>query len=131
MKPRSRDNLSALFTSSFTLAVTVLLGQSLQAASATWNGTTDALWAMTTNWSASPVPGVGDTATFNNAGNGNVGITVGTISLSNITFDTAAAAAYTLGSGTITFANGNTTAVTMNSTVAANQIINTNLTLGT
>ena len=76
-----------------------------RAVSGTWNGTTDALWSTTTNWSTSPVPGVGNTATFNNAGNGNVGITVGTISLSNITFDTASAAAYTLGSGTITFAD--------------------------
>ena len=78
---------------------------------------------------------MGDTATFNNAGNGNTTITVGTISLSNITFDTASVAVYTLGAtpgaGTITFADGTTTAVTMNSTVTANEIINANLTLGT
>ena len=105
------------------------------AVSGSWNGTSDAIWANTANWSATPVPGVGDTATFNNAGNLNTTITTGSISLSNITFNTANAAAYTLGAtpgaGTITFADGTTTAVTMNSTVAAPQIINANLTLGT
>ena len=103
------------------------------AVSATWNGTTDALWATTTNWSASPVPGTGNTATFNNAGNGNTTITVGTISLSNITFDTINVAAYMLGTGadTITFADGTTTAVNMNSAVTANETINANITLGT
>ena len=104
---------------------------SAMAVNATWNGATDSLWATTTNWSASPVPGVGDTATFNNAGNGRTTITVGTISLTTALFDTASAAAYTLGGGTITFANGATTAVSVTSSVTTNQTINANLTLGT
>jgi fibronectin-binding autotransporter adhesin len=125
---RSRFNTAAA-----ALAAVLLATPSANAASATWNGTTDSLWSTTTNWSASPVPGVTNTATFNNAGNGNTSITVGTISLTNITFDTASAAAYTLGTGadTINFATGTTTAVTMNSTVAQNETINANLILGT
>ncbi len=120
---------SSLFLQSFTVAVAaLLLGPSVQAARATWTGTTDTAWSTVGNWSGATIPGAGHTATFNNAGNGNVGITVGTISLTNITFDTAAAA-YTLGSGTITFANSTTTAVTMNS--LANQTLNANLILGT
>lgn len=101
------------------------------AANATWNGTTDTLWATSGNWSTAPVPGVGDIATFNNAGNGNTTLTVGTISLSQVLFNTSSAAAYTLGSGTIAFADGTTTAVLMNSTVTANQTISAQLTLGT
>ena len=99
------------------------------AGNATWSGATDGLWLTATNWSGSLIPGVGNTATFN-AASGNTTITVGTISLANITFDTSSAAAYTLGAGTITFGNGTTTAVNMNSTVTNNEIINANLTLG-
>jgi len=109
-----------------------LMTQSANAANAVWNGTTDATWSTPTNWSA-PVPGVGDTAFFSNAGNGNVVIDVGTISLTTINFDNAAVAAYTLGDGTdsITFADGTTTGVTMSATVNNNQVVNANLTLGT
>jgi len=113
------------------LIAALVLPNAAQATSATWNGTTNALWSTTGNWSTSPVPGVGDTATFNNAGNGNTTLTVGTISLNQVLFNTSSAAAYTLGSGTITFADGTTTAVLMNSTVTANETISANLTLGT
>ena len=70
---------------------------SAQAANRTWNGTNDSFWANGANWSGG-APGTGDTATFNNAGNGNTtiglggGVTVGTV-----VFDTANAAAYTVG----------------------------------
>ena len=123
---------SRLNTAGAALAAALLATPAAHAASATWNGTTNSLWSTAGNWSAA-TPGVGNTATFKNAGNGNTAITVGTISLSNITFDTASAAAYTLGTGadTITLANGTTTAVTMNSTVVQNETINANLTLGT
>ncbi len=113
------------------LIAALVLPNAAQAASATWNGTTNALWSTAGNWNTSPVPGVGDTATFNNAGNSNTTLTVGTISLSQVLFNTSSAAAYTLGSGTITFADGTTTAVLMNSTVTANETISANLTLGT
>ena len=132
MKPRILSAARISFPLAAALAA-MLASQTARAASATWNGTTGLLWSTSTNWSGSPVtvPGVGDTATFSNAGNGNVGITVGTISLSQVLFDTASAAAYTLGSGTITFANATTTAVNMTGSVTANEIINANLTLGT
>lgn len=108
-----------------------VLPQAARAASATWNGAADALWSTTGNWSTSPVPGAGDVATFNNAGNGNTSITVGAISLGQVLFDTSGAAAYTLGGGTLAFADGTTTAVLMNGSVTANQSITANLTLGT
>jgi len=125
--------LRSRFNTAAALAAVLLATPAANAANASWNGTTNATWSTTTNWSASPVPGAGNTATFNNAGNGNTAITVGAISLTNITFDTAGAAAYTLGTGadTINFATGTTTAVTMNSTVAQNETINANLILGT
>lgn len=61
--------------------------QPARAASATWNGGSDTLWATPGNWSASPVPGSGDTATFNHAGGstGTVKLTksgAGTLALS-------------------------------------------------
>jgi len=113
------------------LIATLALSNAVQATSATWNGASDTLWSTTGNWSTSPVPGGGDTATFNGAGNGNTTLTVGTISLGQVLFSTSSAAAYTLGSGTITFADGTTTAVLMNSTVTANETISANLALGT
>ena len=120
-----------IYLASLAFMAVLILPQAARAASATWNGTTDALWSTDGNWSTTPVPGIGDTATFNNAGNSNTALTVGTISLSQVLFNTSSAAAYTLGSGTITFADGTTTAVLMNSTVTANEAITANLTLGT
>lgn len=70
----------------FKIALVVLTGvliaaligpQTASAANATWNGTIDAAWVTDTNWSATPVPGAGNTATFNNAGNSNVVIDLG------------------------------------------------------
>src|SRR5688500_18320982 len=51
----------------------------LLATSDSWDGSTDALWSTTTNWLTDPavVPGTGDTATFNGAGNGNTTIDLG------------------------------------------------------
>lgn len=72
------------------------------AANATWNGTTSTSWSTVGNWSASPVPGLTDTATFNNPGNGNKVISLGTgVQINNIIFDTANATAYTIGSGAV------------------------------
>jgi hypothetical protein len=71
----------------------------LQAASGSWTGITDATWAGA-NWSASPVPGTGDTATFNGTGNGNTTIDLGGgVTIANILFNTGGAAAYTIGTG--------------------------------
>ena len=131
----SRNTMSLLG-----LLVAAMLGLALatpaQADSATWNGTTDALWATTTNWAGPPaaVPGTGNTATFDNAGNANTTLDLGTgVTINTILFDTAGAAAYIIGSGavgsqTLTLDNGG--AITINSTVANNQTINAAVVLG-
>lgn len=104
-----------------------------QATSATWNGTTDGNWATPTNWSATPVPGTGNTATFNNAGNGQTTLSLGAgVTIGTILFDTANAAPYTIGSAgsqTLTIDNGG--AVTMNASVAASELFNSAVVLGT
>lgn len=110
------------------------------ATSDTWDGSDSALWSASNNWLTNPaaVPGTGDTATFSldtatiNARtiiDLGAGVTVG-----GLIFDTASAAAYTIGSGgagaqTLTL-NGSTI-VAMNAAVAANQLFNANVRLGT
>lgn len=114
----------------FAGALAVLSHHAVYAASATWDGSDDVLWANAANWSASPVPGTGDTATFNTA-TPNQTIDVGTIGIRSIAF-AGNAGAYTLGpsvgAGTITL--DNLGSITMANTVAADQLINANLVLG-
>ena len=115
----------------------LLASPSAQAAAgnSTWNGTTDALWATVTNWASSTLPGTGNTATFNNAGNANTTLDLGAgVTISAVTFDTAAAAGYTIGSGAVggqTLILNNGGAITMNPSVVNNQLVNAALTLGT
>jgi fibronectin-binding autotransporter adhesin len=107
------------------------------AMSGTWTGGTDSTWAGA-NWSASPVPSTGDTATFN-ASSGTVNsrttIDLGAgVTINTVLFDSANAAAYTVGAGavnsqTLTLNNGG--AVTMNSSVANNELFNAAIVLGT
>jgi autotransporter-associated beta strand protein len=106
------------------------------ATSDTWSGTNSAVWSDSGNWSGGSVPGAGNTATFNGAGNGNTTIDLGAgVTLGTLLFDTSSAAAYTIGSGAVgsqtltlgTLAGG----VQMNSTVTQNQLINANLALST
>ena len=76
----------------------------VQAANANWTGGgTDALWANTANWSASPVPGTGNTATFDAAaGAGGAVIDLGAgVTVNTITFASSSVAAYTIGAGTV------------------------------
>jgi len=121
------------------VAVALLLPgvQSAKATSATWNGTTDGTWATSGNWSGSPatVPGTGDTATFNGAGNGNRTLNLGAgVTISTVLFDTASAGAYTIGSGAVgnqTLILNNSGTIALSSTVTNNQLFNANLTLGT
>lgn len=105
------------------------------AASASWTGSTDSLWSTTTNWTVSPVPGPGDTATFDSAGNANTTVNLGSgVTLRSVVFDTANAAAYTIGSGTVgsqTLTLEDTGSILMNATVAATETINSNVVLGT
>ncbi|MEO7099487.1 MAG: autotransporter-associated beta strand repeat-containing protein [Luteolibacter sp.] len=122
-----------------TVASLSLLGSfSAFATSDAWDGSTSALWSLNTNWATDPVavPGTSDTATFNNAGNGNTIIDLGAgVTIGTIIFDTSSAAAYTLGTGAAgsqtltlgTLAGG----IQMNSGVAANELINANLALST
>ena len=105
-------------------------------ASAAWTGATNAFWITSTNWSPPTVPGLGDTATFNGAGNGNTTIDLGffPVTINTIVFDTASAAAYSIGdrpigSQTLTLNDGG--AITVNSTVTNRERVSANVILGT
>jgi autotransporter-associated beta strand protein len=105
------------------------------AASDSWDGSTDATWATATNWLTDvSAPGAGESATFNAAGNGNTTIDLGAgVTVGALVFDTASAAAYTIGSGAAgsqTLTLGTTgNAIAMNLGVANNQTVNSNLAL--
>ncbi|MCW1885441.1 autotransporter-associated beta strand repeat-containing protein [Luteolibacter flavescens] len=107
------------------------------AVSATWTGATDATWATAANWSASPVPGsaTNEVATFATAGGADDVINLGSgVTVRSILFDTAAAAPYVIGSGAVgsqTLTIEGAGGITVNATVAANQVVNANLNLGT
>src|ERR1017187_508961 len=117
------------------LVVALVGSTTSHAASATWNGITDATWSNNTNWSTSPAPGFGDTATFSNAGNNNTNIDLALgVTISNIVVDTSSAAAYTIGIGaagsqtlTLQISGG----ITVNSTVTKPQLVNASVSLGT
>ena len=105
-------------------------------ANATWTGAVSNVWSVAGNWTAGGPPGTGNTATFNGAGNGNttISMSTGTITVNTILFDTASAAAYTIGSGGVgaeTFNLNDSGAITVNSTVTNNQLVNADITLGT
>ncbi len=104
------------------------------AANATWNGMTDGTWATDANWSAL-APVTGNTATFNNAGNGNTTLDLGGgVTVKTVLFDTVNAASYTIGTGgagSQTLTLNDTGAITVNSTVTNDQTVSANLTLGT
>ena len=130
---------SGVMTLSFLISVAaamLLPAQPSLAANATWNGTTDALWSTSTNWSAIPVPGTGDTATFNNAGGAVDTIDLGGgVTVNSILFDTTNVAPYTIGAGvvsaqTLTLNNGG--GVTIGATNNSySQLISAAVVLGT
>ena len=100
------------------------------AASGTWNGTQDALWTNSANWSASPYPAGSETATFGNAGNGNTSINLtGLFSFPNITFTGPSVGTYTLGTSgqTVTLQSGNV--VRLDASATTDQIIHADLVL--
>lgn len=105
------------------------------AASGTWLGTVDGVWSTEANWSATPVPGSGDTATFASGGGPLDTIDLGSgVTLNAILFDTAAVDPFVIGAGAVdsqslTLNNGGT--ITVAATVTNNQSINAALTLGT
>ncbi len=104
------------------------------AASGTWNGLTSANWGDA-NWTTTPVPGIGDTATFNGGGNGNTTVSLGTgVTIQNIVFDTSNAAAYTIGAGAVnnqTLNLNDSGGILVNSTVTNSQLFNAGIVLGT
>lgn len=117
----------------------VLAGHSAFATSDIWDGSTSALWSTNTNWLTDPaaVPGTGDTATFNATAVAVNNFTTidltGGVTISTILFDTANAAAYTIGAGAVnsqTLSLNGGGAITMSSTVANNELVNAALVLG-
>lgn len=121
--PTSRDRIRvpSLSWGSFfhrlshaTLALIALGSGMAQATNANWiGGGIDALWSNTANWSASPVPGTGNTATFNAAaGAGGAVIDLGGgVTVNTITFASSNVAAYTIGAG-----GANAQSLTLNAT---------------
>jgi autotransporter-associated beta strand protein len=103
-------------------------------ASAAWTGALNAFWATATNWNPNTVPGSGDTATFNGAGNGNTTIDLmgRQVTINTIVFDTASAARYRIGRGlNDTLRLNESGAITVNSTVTNTETVNANVILGT
>jgi len=103
-------------------------------ASAAWTGALNAFWATATNWNPNTVPGSGDTATFNGAGNGNTTIDLmgRQVTIKTIVFDTASAARYRIGTGlNDTLRLNESGAITVNSTVTNTETVNANVILGT
>ena len=82
------------------LAIFVILSaEPGRAASAEWTGAADANWATPGNWTATPVPGSGDTATFDLTNNGHTTISLGAgVTIRNLVFSRADAP-YTIGAG--------------------------------
>ena len=135
MKSKLHISLSSLGLHSllFTLAVAGFSSQSAKAASGSWTGLgADSLWSTTLNWNGATPPGTGgQTATFNGTGNAKTTIDLNTgVPVSNIVFDTASAAAYTIGAGAAGSQNLTLNSnITMNSTVVNNQLFNSNVLL--
>jgi hypothetical protein len=83
----SMQSLNAISRARFVAGVIAALALTpslAHAANATWSGATSGNWSVTTNWSANPVPGTGDTATFNAASSNTVldlgsGVTISTL----------------------------------------------------
>ena len=117
------------------LASIAIIGEPSFAASATWNGTTNGTWATGTNWSTTPVPGTGDTATFSNPGNGNTTLDLGSgVTINIVKFTGVNTGAYTIGAGAVgsqTLTLNNTGQISMDSSISNNELFNANLVLGT
>jgi autotransporter-associated beta strand protein len=114
----------------------ILAAQAALATDITWNGADggNVLWSDVDNWAGPPAlpPGTGDTAIFDNAGAADDVIDLtGGLTISRIEFKTAAAEAYTIGTGganSQSFTVDDGGAITMDSLVAADQLINASVT---
>ncbi|MBU1808108.1 MAG: autotransporter domain-containing protein [Candidatus Omnitrophica bacterium] len=120
-----------LFSVITVIAMVSSLSMPVFANDATWNGTTDALWASATNWSDAVWPVAGNTATFNNVGGADDTINLGgAAAAGTILFDLVGCAAYTIGVvgvDTLTLSNGG--GITVNNTVVQTQTIAANVLL--
>ena len=100
---KKRPFSSSLLSLPLACALAALLAApAAHAVNANWTGGgSDALWSNTSNWSASPVPGTGNTATFNAAaGAGGAVIDLGAgVTVNTISFVGPSFAAYTIGAG--------------------------------
>ncbi|HNX34712.1 MAG TPA: autotransporter-associated beta strand repeat-containing protein [Kiritimatiellia bacterium] len=113
----------------------LLLAASALAASGTWNGTQNSLWTNSANWSASPYPTGDQVATFNNSGNSRTTIDLTGLvrGVTNLIFDSANAAAYTIGGGDVNAQSlifTNRSYLRLTSNVRSNQTVNARVLLG-
>jgi fibronectin-binding autotransporter adhesin len=122
------------------LLMLVIMPAISYAASASWTGgdPVNAQWSDADNWDAAPVPGTGDTATFDAAaGAGGATIDLGlAVTVDTIVFDNTGGtiSAYTIGAGAVgtdTLTLDSDGAITMNANVDEDQLFNADLVLGT
>jgi len=104
-----------------------------RAASGSWTGAVDSVWANPANWSLSPAPGSGETAIFDGFGNGNTtidlgaGVTVGAIQFDGFTDP------YTIGAGQIgnqTLTLNDSGFIDMSPSTQSSQLFKSSLLLG-
>lgn len=133
MKIRQKYSVSKLLAASLGLSLAAIPLQSALAGSTTWLGNTSGVWSDSTNWAAGTTPGDGETATFNGAStNTTLDLGTGGVTIGSVLFDTSSAAAYTIGvDGSQVLTLSNAGSITLNPTVAANQLINSAVVLGT
>lgn len=135
MKPaRFRKFVTSTLPTTAFISVSIAVITPAGATDAFWNGTSNGIWADDTNWSATPVPGSGEMATFDTAGNGNTTLDLGIgVAIKSIQFSTESAAAYSIGSGAVgseTLTLEGSGFITMDSAVENDQLINAAVTLG-
>ena len=133
MKPKYRS-LHGLHLTAIALSFAGLSSYSVHAASRTWDGSSSANWATSSNWNN--LPNTTDNAVFSSAGGGNTTIDLGVsgVTIAAINFTTNTSAAYTIGAGAVgsqTLTLGNSGAVSVDSVVVNDQLFNANLILGT
>ncbi len=133
MKCRHAGLLVSSVVSTFVLSSAL----SASAANGTWNSTaqgSNGFWTNSLNWSVSPYPSGGDTALFNNDGNGQQELDLAGLSfIKYITYDSPLVAAYTNGTGaansqTLVMADGGE--IRLTSTAGSSQFFNCGLQLG-
>ncbi len=136
-KPQNMKKSNQSFAKINAFAVVAMaLSSQVKADSARWIGSSNSTWATSTNWTSdpNPVPGTGNTATFDDVGGTIDTIDLGAgVSIGSIVFDTANVAAYTIGSGavgtqTLTLDPGGS--IIANNSINNNQVFNANLVLG-